>query len=83
MCEHKSWQISYDDTTKLFTFKCLEENIVLEISDPENAKLMRQRAASLMGKVGGQMLKDSKDSAYYSDNGKKGMASRWGNRDKA
>lgn len=78
MCEHKSWQISYDDTTKLFTFKCLEENIVLE--DP---KLMRQRAASLMGKVGGQMLKDAKDSAYYSDNGKKGMASRWGNRDKA
>lgn len=72
MCKHKLWQLLYDEETGKVEFTCLTENIIID-----DDKLIRQKAASILGKMGGAMLKQQRGSDYYSAIGKKGMASRW------
>jgi hypothetical protein len=39
------------------------------------------KAASIMGKKGGNVSLKKYGTKFFSDNGKKGMASRWGKKD--
>lgn len=71
ICSHDTWQLVCDESQKL-VFICLKENKAIK-----DDIIIRSKIATVLGRLGGNALKQKRGVDYFSQLGKKGMKKRW------